>query len=443
MIEHGDGGVLPEKTPDGFQQHPDRVILNNEVHSRPFVAINSPARCTNIAMLHGSETAAEEWGHIERLCDHFGVPIPSPVANHLIIDFGTFQLKWERHTEFSSYTFIREGAGKAPFRETALTVIPEKWLATLPGQMLVGVHLLVTKCSWENGYNPDEIRDIFGTHAIVGAWVSSNGATAWTDFRLHGDGFSRILVNNVSLKERQTGRLLQRLWEIETYRMMSLLSMSLTRRVGDKTRTIELELAENVSKMANVRDAEQEQILLEILTRLAAQVEQLSAETSFRFNASKAYYALVLERVENIKENSIEGIQRISSFIDRRLGPAMRTVKSMDDRIAILSQRVNRASNLLQTRINTTLQAQNKELLKSMDRRARLQLRLQQTVEGLSVVAISYYALGIINIVAKAGAKLWPVFEPILITAAGVPVVIGVVYLGVHRMRKVIMRSGK
>lgn len=440
-IKYGDGDGLPGKDRNGFRQHPDRVALNNEVHSRPFIGINSPSRCTHIAMLHGPETAEVEWSHITRLRRHFTVPDFDKSGNHLIVDFDGLRLRWERHTEFSSYTFIREGGGKAPFRDTALAVLPEKWLHDLPGLMLVGVHLFVTNCSRDNSYNSDEILDVFGAYNIVGARVSSDCATAWTDFRLHGDGFSRILINNITMKERQTGRLLQRLWEIETYRMMSLLSMSLISQVSGKTRAIETKLAENVSKMTNVHDAEQEQRLLETLTQLAAQTEQLSAETSFRFNASRAYYALVLKRVEEIKEGAIEGIQRISSFIDRRLGPAMRTVESMDARVAILSQRVSRASGLLQARINTTLQAQNKELLESMDRRARLQLRLQQTIEGLSVVAISYYALGIIDIIATGGAKLWPVLEPTLIDAASAPFVIGLVYLGIRRIHKVITKS--
>ncbi|MCF8475108.1 MAG: DUF3422 domain-containing protein [Emcibacter sp.] len=429
--------MTTKKVHQGFEQHPERVVLNNEVHSRPFVPVNSPARCTHIAMLHDTDVSINgEWEYIQQLCHHFGLSIAAEPSPHLIIDFKTFILKWERHTEFSSYTFIRGGMGSAPFQDTALAVIPQKWVDKMPGKMLVGVHLLITLCPRETSYDPDELLDVFGNLRIVGAGVSNNCATAWTDFRLHADGFSRILVKNISMTEQQTGRLLQRLWEIETYRMMSLLSMSLTRRVGDKTREIELDLADNVGKMINIYDPEQEHILLETLTRLAAQIENLSAETSFRFNASKAYYALVLKRVQDIKETSIDGIQQISGFIDRRLSPAMRTVESMDDRIAILSRRVSRASNLLQVRVNTTLQAQNKELLESMDRRAKVQLRLQQTVEGLSVVAISYYALGIVNILAKAGAQLWSGIDPTIVSAAFAPIIIGLVFLGIHRMRK-------
>ncbi|WP_417624179.1 DUF3422 family protein [Paremcibacter congregatus] len=430
----------------GLHPYANRVSLNNEVHSRPFITINSPARCTNIAMLHGPEgaaghDAAAEWAHLEKLCAHYGVALSSDVKNHLIVDFGSFQLKWERHTEFSSYTFLRDGAGKDSFEDSALQVVPEHWLKNLPGQMLVGVHLVVQASRGEAPYDPETLKEVFGTNGLIGARVSGGCATAWTDFRLHKDGFTRILVQNISMSRHQTGRLLQRLWEIETYRMMALLSMTHTGDVGAQTRAIELKLARHVGRMANVHDEDKEQELLEILTGLAAEVEQLSAQTSFRFNASKAYYALVLKRIDNIKEQHIEGIQRLSSFIDRRMAPAMRTVESMDERISILSRRVNRASNLLQVRINTTLQAQNKELLKSMDRRAQLQLRLQQTVEGLSVVAISYYALGIVKIVAQAGGKIWPLPDATVITAACSPFVIGLVYYGIHRVRRYVDKA--
>jgi len=386
--------------------------------------------------LHGNIPLENEWNYIQELCGHFAVAVPSKISTHLIIDFEIFKLKWERHTEFSSYTFIREGIGKEPYKETALAVVPKGWLKSMPGEMLVGVHLSVMNSNDEKDYDSDEILEIFGSHSIVGGKMSNGSATAWTDFRVHSDGFSRILIKNLSMKSHQTGRLLQRLWEIETYRMMSLLAMPLIRDLGDATRTIELKLSENVSKMINMHNSEEEQSLLETLTRLAANVEHLSAETSFRFNASKAYYALVLKRVENLKETNVVGIHRISNFLDRRLSPAMRTIESMDDRISILSRRVNRATNLLQTRINTTLQVQNKELLDSMDQRARFQLRLQETVEGLSVVAISYYALGIINVMLEPIVDYIPDFNITLTTALCAPIVITAVFFSIRRIRK-------
>jgi uncharacterized membrane-anchored protein len=89
----------------------------------------------------------------------------------------------------------------------------------------------------------------------------------------------------------------------------------------------------------------------------------------------------------------------------------------------------------MRTRITTALERQNSELLASMNRRARLQLRLQETVEGLSIAAISYYAVGLIGYLAKAAkARDLPV-DPALITGASVPLVIGVLWMMLRRLR--------
>lgn len=89
----------------------------------------------------------------------------------------------------------------------------------------------------------------------------------------------------------------------------------------------------------------------------------------------------------------------------RRYAPAMRTVSSAERRLDAMSSRSIRASNLLRTRVDVERSAQNQVLLESMDRRSDLQLRLQRTVEGLSVVAISYYAVSLV------GYMLYPVSE--------------------------------
>ena len=82
------------------------------------------------------------------------------------------------------------------------------------------------------------------------------------------------------------------------------------------------------------------------------------------------------------------------------------------------------------------VEKQNRDLLASMNNRAKLQLRLQQTVEGLSVAAVSYYVVGLIGYLAKG---LKPDAVPVgveRIVAISVPVVVAVVWLVVRRIRK-------
>ena len=119
----------------------------------------------------------------------------------------------------------------------------------------------------------------------------------------------------------------------------------------------------------------------------------------------------------------------------RRFDPAMRTVQSLDSRLQDLISRAIRTGDLLRTRVDVERQTQNQELLSSMNRRADAQLRLQRTVESLSVVAISYYATGLSLYVLVPFSSLIGLSKWVL-TAAVVPLVVGAVYLALRQIRK-------
>ena len=143
-------------------------------------------------------------------------------------------------------------------------------------------------------------------------------------------------------------------------------------------------------------------------------------------------------RITELREDRIEGMQTIAEFMSRRLAPAVSTCEAVAKRQESLSARVARASNLLRTRVDLALEEQNRDLLKSMDRRASLQLRLQETVEGLSVVAISYYLVGIVSYMAKALKGVGLPIDPDLAVGLAIPVVLFLVWSGVKRIRKVV-----
>jgi uncharacterized membrane-anchored protein len=176
--------------------------------------------------------------------------------------------------------------------------------------------------------------------------------------------------------------------------------------------------------------------LLEALTRLAARVEHVVARTNARFSATHAYYGLIQRSITQLRENRLPGLQTFDEFIERRLAPAVRTCESVADRLGALSTRVSRASDLLRTRIDIGIAEQNRDLLASMDRRAHLQLRLQQTVEGLSIVVLSYYAVGLIGYLAKGLKQAGMPLNTDLVTGIAVPVVVGAVCVGMYRLRR-------
>ena len=119
----------------------------------------------------------------------------------------------------------------------------------------------------------------------------------------------------------------------------------------------------------------------------------------------------------------------------RRFEPAMRTVKSAEKRLEALASRARRAGELLRTRVDVERSAQNQALLASMDRRADLALRLQHTVEGLSVVAISYYAVSLASYALYPLTTALDISKGTLTALITLPVV-GLIWLGVRRVRK-------
>lgn len=423
--------------------HPLRLALTNEVHARPPESLRAPMRATMLAMLSGEGAGEADRQHLEALCDWASVPRPPQDATHYSGSFGSFRLKWERHTEFSTWTVYRpsavaEGVLIDPFVEPALNALPRPWLDGLPGQLMVGIHICVLDADMPEP-STNMMAAMFGSESYVGSRIAGRAATAWTDFRIHGDGFSRILVADHSMTPRQTGRVVQRLLEIETYRVMALLALPVARAALPRIGAIESGLADLTNRISTLRNLEDERALLDQLTLLAAETERISAETAYRFGAGRAYHELVGLRIAELREIRIEGLQTVHEFMDRRLTPALRTCEAAEQRLASLSERVARASTLLRTRVEIAVEGQNAELLRSMDRRAHLQLRLQETVEGLSVVAISYYLVGIVSYAAKGLKGLGLKTDPDLIVGLMIPVVIAFVWSGVRRIRKLIV----
>jgi uncharacterized membrane-anchored protein len=240
---------------------------------------------------------------------------------------------------------------------------------------------------------------------------------------------------------RQAGRMVQRLMEIETYRVVALLALPVARDLAPFLGRGEAELAEVAAALVGARGEEDEAALLARLTRLAAEIESRESGSRYRFAAAAAYHALVERRIAELRETRIEGLSTFREFTERRLAPAMATCRSVAARQDSLSQRVARATQLLSTRVGVTRERQNQALLESMNRRAKLQLRLQQTVEGLSVAAVTYYVVGLVGYLAKGLGALGLRVSPDVVVAASIPLVALLVAFGVRRIRRMVTRG--
>ena len=420
--------------------HPLRLELNDEAHARPPEALTAPQRITFLALFSDWSAREREWQHVCELARLFDVAPPRPNVNHYSADMGPFRLKWERHSEFTRYKFIVGGVGDDPFAEPAIGLVPAGWLAGVPGQMLVSFHVAVLRADEAPMDHEALAVRWFDRNPLVGAEVAGGAAVALTDFRIHGDGFSRLVLFDRGLAPRQAGRTVQRLLELDTYRVLALLALPLARDTAPVLSRLEQELAQITKSLTGAREQD-EPLLLDRLTRLEAEIEGLASDTHFRFSAGAAYHELVLQRITELREGRIHGLQTFREFIERRLAPAMNTCEAVAARQDSLSQRVARATQLLSTRVDVTRERQNQAVLESMNRRAKMQLRLQQTVEGLSVVAITYYLASLVGYIAKGLEAAGFRVDPYLATGISIPVVGLAVALGVGRIRRTVMRK--
>jgi uncharacterized membrane-anchored protein len=417
--------------------HGQRVELNDEAHARPAEQLTAPVRISYLALVSDAGNREVERAHIAALAESFAVRAPSAGAVHYSADFGRFRLKWERHSEFSRYKFIVRDAADDPFIDPPVQKLPGEWLAALPGELLVATHAAVLPmAAVEPDFEGFSAR-FFAGNPLVGSGIAGGAAVALTDFRIRPDGFSRLLVLDRSLRPRQAGRAVQRLLEIDTYRMMALLTFPVARGLAPELEAAERELARITEALTSVTEAG-EPGLLDRLTKLAAEIERFESKHHFRFSAARAYYRLVQQRIEQLREIRLPAIQTFQEFTELRLAPAMNTCGAISARLEAMSSRVARATQLLSTRVDITREHQTIAVLESMNRRADVQLRLQQTVEGLSVAAVTYYIVGLIGSAARGVKAVWGWVNPDLVMGVSIPVVIVAVALGIRRIHRMV-----
>ena len=421
------------------QQHPLRALLHNEVHARPAEAIEGPAAIAHVVMLADPAQREASRAHLAVLLHDHHCSGPDADCTHLRVHLGTIRLRWELHTEFVSWTFMVPLPADAPLDTraplTAMEEVPQQWLRNLPGECLSSIHLWIVKDAQCEGKGMKHlVQQMLNADTLAGAAVHAGHTEVCTDFAIHADGYSRMLVKpSDSISARRMGRLVQRLLEIETYRMAALLGLPAARKAASVLGAAEKELAELANAIREA-DRDAEPALLDHLTRLAGQVESEYAATHSRFSASKAYFELVDKRIQDLREERLSGLLTIQEFMERRLSPARSTCEWAVHRQNALSQRVSRVSNLLRTRVEIEQQQSNQEILATMNDRQGTQLKLQSTVEGLSVAAITYYITGLITYLSKGAQKLgWPL-SPEITAAVAIPVVAFSVWWSLRRL---------
>ncbi len=408
--------------------HPLRYAMTNELHARPFPIVSAPSRAAYLAIKPAENAAGRDREadrvHLIALLDRFGVQHPQPGATHYSGPIGRHSLKWESHTEFVTYTIFGSGVAQRPFDARTFAVFPEEWLATSPGTRITSALIRVEVAEGDDGI-VDKANDWFVPESLAISRVLNDGLVIAGDFRIDHSGHMRFAVFvRPDVGDQRVGRVVQQLCEIETYKVMSMLGLHRARILSPQMGVIDKTLTSLLSDM--VGPINKPDVMLQLLLKVSAELENIVAQSSFRFAATEAYKTIVNQRINVLREQRFRELQTFGEFMMRRFDPAMRTVKSTQDRLAHMSDRAQRASDLLRTRVDVERSAQNQELLTSMDMRAGLQLRLQRTVEGLSVVAISYYAINIVLYVMGPLEKYYGVSKTVMAAMATPLVLLGV-----------------
>ena len=420
-----------------IRDHPLRFKAANELHARPFPVVSASARAAFFAYsneednIGGNKTA--DLDHLLKLLDRFGAPHPAPNSTHYFGKLGQVWIKWERHTEFTTYTAIMDDLGKVVFDGSEFEVFPADWLAALPGARLTSSTIRIENSS-STKVIVKKLKSHFVSESLAVSRVLDSAAVIAGDYRIDIHGHLRFSIFVApSTGPNRIGRIVQRLNEVEVYKTMSMLGLFRARELSPDLDLIDKSMSELVAALADGKVSADTN--LEALLEMSAQLESLSAKVSYRFAASRAYSTIVDQRIEVLREERFEGLQTFREFMMRRYDPSMRTVQAMDSRLQELIARAKRTGDLLRTQVNVERQGQNQELLASMNNRADMQLRLQKTVEGLSIVAVSYYATGLVLYLLAPIPSLLGT-PKVFLTAAVAPLVVAAVFLALRRIRK-------
>ena len=413
----------------------DRVQLNNEWHARPVANMATPCRCTH-QVIRRTISASDSRARFAQLCGQYAQAAPSVESRHHMVQMGTTLVKWEGHTGADSITHLIPGNANPLFSEHAAHFTPADLIQCFGDEIICGVHIEVFKQS-KDDMDLETIKATLGSNEIFGGPIADGNAALWSSFRLDAEGYARIVMVDHSLPPSAVGRYLQRVVESESYRLQAMSALPLARQTMAALTVLEEELEPLMNQLTRASDDSDHERLLTDLSHMAARIEHLAAESSYRFAAARAYSQIVQQRLKELREERVLTQPRYSMFLQRTLQPAMRTCEAAERRIEELAQRVSRALTLLNSMVDMIQTRQTNAMMRTMSQNAQIQVRLQQAVEGFSTFVISYYALGILSyvLVGIEAAGYLP-FDPKLILGATAPLLLASVWYMSRKLRK-------
>ncbi len=427
-------------------------FAHNELHERVAVPVSTPCRIRHSAYLlpdELEETRNQVRAAFQNILRQLGVT-PGTVrwgeragsVKKEFSDGSLLRVVWELHTEFYSYTTVlvpteqqgSEGQFVEPF---TLPVFPAI------GSKLVDLDLMVVP-----GTELDKERRAGLLGGIIyGGKVASGEAAAWTTFQINEWGQGCYVVAAGSLKPARLGRLVRRLVEIETYYHLVLLPLQEYRKQVVVLREAEERIAgysEGIATdLASRRvEPEREHRWLVYLTRDLAELIRLTERMRYRLSAANSYYAIFDDRLDWLREQPGGGYQTLREFLTARVSPAIRNYRNFIERADALTAQLTSLGNMMRTRVNLNMEQQSLNTMQVMNRRVSLQLMLQKTVEGLSLIVFTYYLTGLSNYVFKALAPVLPLpGNPTVWSALTIPLWLGVGFWMTRRVKRLVATS--
>ena len=381
---------------------PSQSSLYHETHARPYLCTSTPSVVAHLLYWKGGTHSKALRNIAQRLIEQHHPALAGTTAVFFEYECTSHRLRFEQHTEFDTLTLTQplrsvNGIDQA----NPLSMLDPELLQACGDDLLIKTLVYVVPESMagihadSGAYDNPHLQSIMDPK--YGAYVLEKQAAVFTDFDLDLKGFSRFIVANHSLNDSTVGRVVTRLLEMENYRIMALIPLEVARQVSRKLTGMDAHLANLLNQLTQTSDEPVQRDLLAQLLDIAKQIEHYRNQLSSRFNASQAYYELVQFSYNKLYEENYGTLQRLQTFIERRLGPAIRTCNAVKLRLEDISQRVDRIAELLQTEINLQIQVQNTAMLSGMHQSTRMQLKMQKTVESISIVALTYYALGVLG----------------------------------------------
>ncbi len=415
--------------------------VNDELHARPDMRLRAPVQCYHFLHSHSLKSNVPQNAQITDFCEKSGLAAPSDDMRFHVTTKDDVKLKWEAHTESNSYTIVTQLNENTPTQTTLSDYVQETLQYFGAPTLITGVEITILRDSdigETSSFN--YAKSLFTQGPILGGWMSDKHATVWSSYRPDEKGFIKFIIVGHNIGEGRLGRLVHRLLDIEDYRMKAMMALPEAHNVMKNLNEQEPLIDHIMERLANAPcEAEQETLLAEI-TRVAANIEHLITKSAYRFSAAKAYAAITNQRFTEIREEIQDGHERITTFLSKRINPAMRTCEAAEHRANALAVRVTRAANLLNTMVDLVNKKQNQSILKSMEQRARMQVALQMAVEGFSIIAISYYGTGLLAYMLKS-AKIFGIkIDVELYIGLAVPAVVLLSWLGVKLAKRTLKK---